>query len=320
MDANEYLLTAQEFLEHEYLTVLDEIEKDFGLRLKGIMSGGKKFRPMLTLLCCEACGGTKKEALDFAIALELIHQSTLAHDDVLDQDLLRRGEPAFFVAVSVGKAILSGDAGFAKALNIISKYGPKVTQAGAATIYALARGAVKEAMEKFPSLHLPDPYLEIAVWKTASLFALSCQLGAIAHYAPPVQEDACIEYGKNLGLAYQIADDYVDLVQTVKTGDPHGDLKDHRVTLPLFQALQGQETLRSLLPGFSAGNVPLGMVIRAVMDSPQGLEKSLATVQKLVQDAVASAQRLPDTPFRAVMEQIPGFMVDAMLKECHDKS
>ena len=193
--------------------------------------------------------------------MELIHNSTLAHDDVLDQDLLRRGEPALFVAATIGKAILTGDAGFAKALNLISKYGPRATQAGAACIYALARGAVKEAMDKFPGLHVPDPYLEIALLKTASLFALSCQLGAIAHYAPPAQEEACREYGKNIGLAYQIADDQVDMVKTIQSGDPHGDLKDKRVTYPLYCLAKDSEAVAGLIPGFVAGRVPLGLLI-----------------------------------------------------------
>lgn len=315
MDVNEYLLGASEYVEVHYIKVLEEIEQDFGIRLKGTMNKGKKFRPMLTLLCCEACGGKRQEAIDFAVTMELIHQSSLFHDDVLDQDALRRGDSAMWVLASVGKAIMSGDAGFAKALKIISKYGPKATMAGAACIYALARGAVKEAMDKFPSLNVPDPYLEIALLKTASLFALSCELGAIAHFAPPVQEDACRQFGKNIGLAYQIADDYVDLVKTIQTGVPQGDLKDRRVTLPLFLALQGQEGFQGLLGGFTAGRVPLGLVIQAVQASPKGLGLARSQLKSLVDLAKASVAPLPDTPFRAIMEALPDFMTRAMLAE-----
>lgn len=315
MDVDEYLLGASEYVEEHYIKVLEEIERDFGIRLKETMNKGKKFRPMLTLLCCEACGGKRQEALDFAITVELVHQSSLFHDDVLDKDTLRRGDPAMWMLASVGQAVMGGDAGFAKALQIISKYGPKVTMAGAATIYALARGAVKEAMDKFPGLHVEDPYLEIDLLKTASLFAFSCQMGAVAHFAPPVQEDACREYGKFIGLAYQMADDQVDLLKTIKTGEPHGDLKDRRVTLPLYFLAKESPEVAGLLQGFVAGRVPLGILVQAIKASPKGLERTASQLKILVDQAKASVLRLPDTQFRTILMQIPDFMVSSMQKE-----
>ena len=315
MDVHEYLVWARDYIEEHYFKVLDEIERDFKVPIKKTMGKGKRFRPSLTLLCCQACGGKPESAIDHAIAMELVHNASLAHDDVLDKDKIRRDDNALWVIASIGKAILAGDAGFAKALHLVSKYGSRIMSASVQAVYALARGAVKEAVDKVPSLETPEPYLEIANLKTASLFATACQIGAIAAYASPYNEEACRLYGKYIGLAYQLADDHVDLVKTIKTGKPHGDLKDRRVTYPLFCLYLSKERVKRLLPLFAAGDVELDKFLEAIQDSQDGLSKSMDKIREFTELAKQEAEKLPDSEYKQIMIELPDVMVQAMMEE-----
>lgn len=315
MDVHEYLVWAKDYIEEHYFKILDEIERDFRVPIKRTMGKGKRFRPSLTLLCCQACGGKPENAIDHAIAMELVHNASLAHDDVLDKDKYRRADNALWVLASVGKAILAGDAGFAKALHLISKYGSRIMSASVQAVYALARGAVKESVDKLPSLDSTEPYLEIANLKTASLFATACQIGAIAAYAPPYYEEACRLYGKYIGLAYQLADDHVDLVKTIKTGDPHGDIKDHRVTYPLFCIYLTKERIKRLLPLFAAGDIEMEQFLEAIQNSEEGLNKSMAKIKEFADMAKKEARKLPESEYRDIMIELPDVMIDAMLDE-----
>ncbi|MEW5759309.1 MAG: polyprenyl synthetase family protein [Candidatus Thermoplasmatota archaeon] len=315
MDIDAYLCATSDYIEEHYIKVLDEIETDLGINLKKSMSGGKRFRPILTILSCQTCGGRPENAIDFAVALELIHNATLFHDDVLDQDEKRRGKPAMWMVATIGRAILSGDATFAQALNLITKYGPKVTSIGAQTIYALCKGAVKEAINKFPSADFGDPYIEIATLKTASLFSTATRLGAISTYAPLHLEDACGNYGKNLGMAYQLTDDYVDLKKSIITGKPIGDLRDRRVTFPLFCLYMSNERLKRLVPQFALGTLTFEQILSELKNSGDGEQKCLSKINEYVIEAQKSIQPLPDSKYKQIMLELPSFMVKKMMEE-----
>jgi len=190
--------------------------------------GGKRFRPTLCMLCCDALNGNRDKALNYAVIIEFIHNSALVHDDLIDCDHLRRNAPTLWrcidkVTSTINKtslfffkrpvfrknlslAILSGDGLLAKALTIIDN--PTALKVVSEGIYALLKGAVKEA--KYAKQYTKSLYVDTIILKTASLFATACYLGALSSDSSGDQKEACRQYGKNLGILYQVVDDYID--------------------------------------------------------------------------------------------------------------
>ena len=215
-------------------------------------AGGKRFRPMLVLLTGLAGGSdvTRPELVDAGVIVELVHLSTLYHDDVMDDPQLRRGlEPAhrrWTATVSV----LTGDFLLARASDLSAALGVEVTRIMARTIADLCQGQIREvqgtrsaAEHGIPTLQPDrDHYLTTIGEKTASLIAASCRLGAVLSG----QERAAIEtftsYGWHLGMSFQLADDLLDLVgEASESGkEPGTDLRDGVLTLPVILALEAE--------------------------------------------------------------------------------
>jgi len=227
--------------EEYYDKVKDEIERklreivsqedDVVRKIYGyvIESGGKRFRPTLTLLACDALRGDHEQALRYACAIELLHNATLVHDDVIDGDLLRRNAPTLWRAIHkitgfvndlwlvlFGKpkfrdpityAVLAGDAMLATANVLLER--PEAKDAFSDTIKALLLGALKEAVH--PKEYITKGlYYTIITLKTASLFATATYLGALCSDASKKQKEALRQFGKRLGIMYQLVDDYID--------------------------------------------------------------------------------------------------------------
>jgi len=191
--------------------------------------GGKRFRPTLVLLAADVLGGERKNCLDYAVVIELLHTSTLIHDDVIDADELRRGMPTLHRAMydlmglankvwgklfgrprfrdPISLAILAGDGMLARALLLLKT--PEAVNAFADTVYALLKGAVMEIRHAQEYID-KGLYYDVIVLKTASLFATSTFLGALTTDAPSWQKEAVREFGKRLGIMYQMVDDVID--------------------------------------------------------------------------------------------------------------
>ena len=193
------------------------------------LMGGKRFRPVLTVLCSDALNGRHQEAVDHAVVIELLHTASLVHDDILDGDVLRRKMPTLWRHIHwlmgmsnklwmrifrrpkfrdpITMAVLAGDGLLARALLLLKS--PRAVHVFGDTVYALLKGAVKEAVH-------PKEYVDRGVYytvitlKTASLFANSCYLGALCSDAPEEQKEALRQFGKKLGQMYQAVDDYCD--------------------------------------------------------------------------------------------------------------
>jgi len=213
-------------------------------------AGGKRFRPLLVLLSGAAGGSDITEAglVDAGVIVELVHLSTLYHDDVMDDPELRRGlEPAhrrWTATVSV----LTGDFLLARASELSAALGVEVTDIMARTIADLCRGQIREvqgtrtaADHNIPTVR-PDRehYLTTIGEKTASLIAASCRLGALIGGQDRPAIEAFTGYGWHLGMSFQIADDLLDLVgEVTESGkEPGTDLRDGVLTLPVLLALE----------------------------------------------------------------------------------
>ncbi len=232
-----------------------------------VNGGGKRLRPLLTLLTARAFGWRSDETYPMACALEILHTATLVHDDILDGAELRRKRKASHAIWGVNQAVLGGDVLLALGNRIMAGYGdPRLTDCISEAIMRTAVGEVLEIHNTWNSNIPRELYLEIITGKTAYLIQAACRCGAIGAGASPKQEQAAGDYGLNLGIAFQLVDDVLDYSSTVETaGKPvAADLQEGKLTLPLLlyaprmaaaekAELNNMLTQRNVPDGYAAG-------------------------------------------------------------------
>jgi len=214
-----------------------------------IKAGGKRLRPFLTIKACEAAGGRGEDAVPFAAALEILHNFTLIHDDIMDKDELRRGKPTVHVKYGGSMAILAGDLLFAKVYQAVLGYAPanmspsvvlsalkKITEA----IIVICEGQALDI--SFPKAVdvTEEDYLLMIGGKTSALFKACAQVGALAAGASKEIVDVLAEFAWNAGLAFQIIDDVLGLTaDETALGKPLGsDIRDGKKTVIMIHALR----------------------------------------------------------------------------------
>ncbi|MGB9837890.1 short chain isoprenyl diphosphate synthase IdsA [Methanothermobacter sp.] len=210
-----------------------------------ITAGGKKIRPSLALLSCEAVGGYPEDAAGVAAAIELIHTFSLIHDDIMDDDEMRRGEPSVHVIWGEPMAILAGDVLFSKAFEAVIRNGDseRVKDALAVVVDSCVKICEGQALDMGFEERLDvteDEYMEMIYKKTAALIAAATKAGAIMGGASEREVEALEDYGKFIGLAFQIHDDYLDVVSDEESlGKPVGsDIAEGKMTLMVVRALE----------------------------------------------------------------------------------
>lgn len=202
-----------------------------------LAAGGKRLRPLLTLLVARALGYTHDDCYPLACSVELLHSATLLHDDIIDDAGLRRGMPAAHTLFGNTKTVLAGDVLLAQANRIVARYdNPLMMDCIASAIVATATGEIAEIEYLFSTDHPKEVYIDIIKGKTAHMIQASCQLGALIAGADTVQEEAAVTFGMNLGIAFQIVDDALDFAPSAKDiGKPvAGDLREGKMTPPLI--------------------------------------------------------------------------------------
>lgn len=206
-----------------------------------VSGGGKRLRPMLVLLAADAAGYRGEQHVQAAAVVEFIHTATLLHDDVVDESDLRRGRRTANAIWGNSASILVGDFLYSRAFQLMVELDRmKIMRVMADTTNAIAEGEVLQLMH----LNNPDTdepaYLNVIERKTAVLFAAATQLGAILADLPEAAERAMWHYGHDLGMAFQIADDWLDYVSDADTlGKNIGDdLAEGKATLPLIRTLK----------------------------------------------------------------------------------
>jgi octaprenyl-diphosphate synthase len=204
-----------------------------------INAGGKRLRPLLTVAASRLAGGRDESALKLATAVEFIHTATLLHDDVVDASQLRRGQTAAHLIWGAPPAVLVGDFLFARAFELMVETGHmRALEILARASRVIAEGEVLQ-MSRAHDLDLDQAtYLEIITAKTAALFAAAAEAGAVSAGASDAKAQALHDFGLNLGLAFQLADDALDYGGATETlGKNAGDdFKEGKATLPLILA------------------------------------------------------------------------------------
>ncbi|MHB8626608.1 MAG: polyprenyl synthetase family protein [Aggregatilineales bacterium] len=177
-----------------------------------IQAGGKRIRPRLTLLAYAAVGGSSlAEAIPIAAAVELVHTATLVHDDINDHGLLRRGRPTINARWGRTFALLTGDFLFTKVYQLMAPYGKLNEEFSQATV-ALVEGETLQAAAAKDGQLDRETYMRVIAKKTAVLFAMAAKVGAMLGKGTDAQSEALSQYGFNVGLAFQIVDDILDLI------------------------------------------------------------------------------------------------------------
>lgn len=199
------------------------------------LAGGKRLRPILTLLSCEAVGGDRADAVDVAAGVELVHTSALVADDVIDRSAVRRGVPTVHEEWDHDTAVLASNQLLGRALETIDDREQVRSMVDA--LEALGEG---EAMELAGAVETVDDYDALAHRKTAALFVTACDVGGIAGGASQTERDALRRYGEHLGVGFQIRDDVLDYTGTQDDlGKPVG--RDELLDRPSLVALHSRE-------------------------------------------------------------------------------
>ena len=195
-----------------------------------VLSKGKRLRPLLTILSAESVGGNRDKVMPLALAFELMHAATLVHDDIIDQDDTRRGKPSVHKKWSMNDAILTGDALIGLSVDLASSYGETILKTVAQSALELCDG---EHMDITFSLKMATEewYFKKIKKKSASLFRAAAYCGALAGRGAPLEVKSLSVFGENFGIAYQLKDDLLDLMQ--KENRILRDLEIGSIPLPL---------------------------------------------------------------------------------------
>ena len=221
-----------EELLRDAVTYADPIAHDASRHL--VDAGGKRLRPLLTLLTAELGDGNRREVIDAAAVVELTHLATLYHDDVMDSAPLRRGAPSAHEVWGNSVAILTGDLLFARASSIVSGLGPEAVRIQAQTFERLCLGQLHETVGPRPDEDPVEHYLQVLADKTASLIATSARFGAMFAGCRPDVVRTVTQFGEVVGVAFQLADDVIDLTSdgSVTGKTPGTDLREGVPTMP----------------------------------------------------------------------------------------
>jgi geranylgeranyl diphosphate synthase type I len=270
-------------------------------------AGGKRMRPVLAMLVADAVGGRGDAAIPFGCCLEIIHNFTLVHDDVIDQDPVRRGQPAVHIKWDIPTAIIAGDALFARAYEVLAdtdvpdKDLRRLLRITSEAIFLVAEGQQMDVdFEKLPTVSLAD-YEEMVEKKTAVLFGCAAEGGAIIGGGSEKQVKDMKEYARLFGIAFQMWDDVLGVVgDPKKVGKPVGnDVRNGKRTLIVVHALEHlpegkqRDTLLKALGNQKATEAEIKAAIQ-VLKGAGSIDHISGLAKKMAQEANAKLACLKD--------------------------
>lgn len=255
---------------------------------------GKAIRPALALLAARAVGGSSAEAVPAAVAVELVHNFSLIHDDVMDGDETRRQRPAVWTVMGVAEAILVGDALLALALQEVA-HSPRATDCLAGCVAELCRGQMADVGFERQADVTMDECLRMVAGKTGSLLSAACVLGALAGGADDHQIEHMRRYGGHLGLAFQLVDDLMGIWgDPAVTGKPAGsDLARRKKSAPVVAALNSGTAAGAELAAMYSRTEPMDALdVRCAADLIQQAGGRDWVEERAAAELAAAAERL----------------------------
>ncbi|MGE9807434.1 polyprenyl synthetase family protein [Janibacter sp. G1551] len=269
-------------------------------------AGGKRFRPMLTLLVSELGSGINDEVIAAAAGVELTHLASLYHDDVMDEAEVRRGVPSANVKYGNSTAILVGDLLFGTASEVIADLGAEPVKIQAQTFVRLCSGQIRDDR---PAPADADPmryYLDVLADKTGVLVATAARYGAMFGGCSPEVIGLMTEYGERLGMAFQLADDLIDIASEAgESGKTPGtDLREGKRTLPVLHALASRDPadarLQELLVSDLSADDDLAEALTLLRAHP-AMDKAREETREVAVRACEVLDDLPESDARSAL-------------------
>lgn len=291
-------------VKYEHLaTVLDNLLK----------SGGKRLRPALVLFSTKFHPADPQKVISLAASVEMLHTATLVHDDVVDNSFVRRGSPTLNATWNSGATILAGDFLFALAASLAAETeNVRVMSIFAQGLMTICSGELKQIFSSRGRLPTREEYYQRIYSKTASLFAASTETGAVLSGAPEPEVQALREYGRTLGMAFQIVDDVLDFVGDERElGKPVGsDLRQGIVTLPALYFHETHPADDALMKVLNdPGEKAVRAVIAAIKESG-AMESALDEARTFARRSRESLQLLPHNEYRQAMLDLADYVVE----------
>ncbi len=256
----EYIKKIDDALESE-LSLYSESE--FIDMLRYALEGGKRIRPIILVLAAEAIGNVDENTFTASCAVELLHTESVIHDDIIDNETLRRSKDPFHIKYGYNPSILTGDFVLGMILSISSTLNnPRITKDLATTAMMMSEGEMIEGRLEESEDVTFDDYLKVIEYKTATAFEVAARIGAIIGGGNEAQIEALTEYGKNIGIAYQIRDDLLDWknedklfnLLIKKSNDPR-DIFNKMEELQKFYSEKARSGLRKISDSNSKENL-----------------------------------------------------------------
>ncbi|AKG35415.1 polyprenyl synthetase family protein [Paenibacillus durus] len=278
-----------------------------------LKAGGKRLRPVFVLMGGKFGTYDLDKLKRVAVPLELIHSASLVHDDVIDDADTRRGEPTVKAKWGDKIAMYTGDFIYAKALAITAELpNPRIHQILSKAMVEMTIGEMEQIRDFFNSGQSVRHYLRRIRRKTALLIAISCQLGALAADAEPEKAGLLYKYGYNVGMAFQIRDDLLDLSGTEKQlGKPPGsDMRQGNITLPVIYTLEDDRLRGALLDELEQireGRTGAGRAIDLIL-SGDGISRAEELATRYIDKALAALDKLPNNRTKGNLREIAYFV------------
>jgi octaprenyl-diphosphate synthase len=277
--------------------------------------GGKRIRPALLLLAAKLCGYQGNGAVRLGCVVEIVHTATLVHDDIIDEALTRRGRPSANTRWGNSKCVLAGDWLYMQAFKIaLEEQNFKVLDLLIALTQQMVEGELMQ-MEKLGCMISQSEHLDLIYRKTACLFSVSMRLGAVLAGASEGDEDRLGEYGRNLGLAFQIVDDVLDLTASEEVlGKPvASDLREGKVTMAVIHSLdrcttEERKTFATVLDERCFASVSHRDVVK-ILERYGSVEYAMASAHEHAEQARRAISPFPDSEFKRALLWIPDFVV-----------
>ena len=313
-------------LEQSLISDLKKVEELMRSHIKGdyplvvetsrhlVEDGGKRLRPLLTLLSAQFGDPTNYDIIKAAVCCELTHLATLYHDDVMDDAALRRGVVSANKKWDNAVAILTGDYLFSKVSDMLADIGPEAVKLQAKTFERLVIGQIKETQGKSEGLSQIDHYMKVVADKTGSLIATSARFGALLSGASMEVVETLTKFGEKIGVAFQVADDLLDIAstETASGKTPGTDLKEGVPTLvTLFVMADNYPADKVLIEKLSKpiSDQDLSGVIQELRN-----HKALKKVQDYLSNVAKEANQLlvdlPNGPAKSALENLTFALVN----------
>ncbi len=308
-------------------TTISDVEKMItstisNKKITSILTAGKRLRPLVAQLSFKVCTGGKETPYQYqrfiesTVAIELAHTASLVHDDIIDKDKMRRGKPAFHVTEGIPRALLIGHRMLSIGFNIALNHGKKFAKLYVDTWDEVLNGELREV--DYDAEYDGDAikndtggitskskifkeYFKIINMKTASLFSSACKAGAIEAEASGEILDILANYGREIGLAYQLADDLVDL--------ENGEMIDS-VIIPLLTRLENKTVDNNSLKVNSIRK-------KIAKNSSKIKQLYIDEIRRHVKKAenLSKSETIPSSPYKDLLMQAPSYIANRMLKE-----